>query len=61
MWVILPTDYGTFCWMFLLLAWPPLFLAGYTAMFLVNTAVMVPVLAKWWRELRAMDRTGARP
>lgn len=59
MWLILPTDYGVFCWMFLLLAWPALFLAGYTAMFVVNTLVMVPVMAKWWRELRAMDRTGA--
>lgn len=58
MWLILPTDYGVFCWMFLLLAWPPLFLAGYTAMFVVNTLVMVPVLAKWWRELRVMDRAG---
>jgi phosphatidylglycerophosphate synthase len=59
MWLILPTDYGVFCWMFVLLAWPPLFLAGYTAMFVVNTLVMVPVLAKWWRELRLMDRAEA--
>jgi phosphatidylglycerophosphate synthase len=57
MWLILPTDYGVFCWMFLLLAWPPLFVAGYTAMFAVNALVMVPVLAKWWRELRVMDST----
>lgn len=61
MWLILPTDYGVFCWMFLLLAWPPLFLAGYTAMFAANGLIMVPALVKWWRELRAMDRTGARP
>lgn len=59
-WLILPTDYGTFCWMFVLLAWPPLFVTGYTAMFAVNALVMVPVLGKWWRELRAMDRTEVR-
>lgn len=58
-WVLLPTDYGVFCWMFLLLAVPPLFVAGYTAMFAVNAAVMVPVLRKWWGELRTMDRAGA--
>lgn len=55
MWLILPTDYGVFCWMFLLLAWPSLFAAGYTAMFAVNALVLVPVLAKWWRELGSMD------
>lgn len=55
MWLILPTDYGLFCWMFVLLAWPGLFAAGYGAMLAVNAVVMVPVLAKWWRELRAMD------
>jgi phosphatidylglycerophosphate synthase len=56
MWVILPTDYGFLCWIFLLLAWPVLFLAGYTAMFAVNAAVLVLALGKWWRELRALDR-----
>jgi phosphatidylglycerophosphate synthase len=55
MWVILPTDYGVLCWIFLLLAWPVLFLAGYTAMFAVNAAVLVLALGKWWRELRALD------
>jgi len=56
MWVILPTDYGFLCWIFVLLAWPVLFLAGYTAMFAVNAAVLVLALRKWWRELRALDR-----
>jgi len=55
-WVILPTDYGTFCWMFVLLGWPAAFLAGYAAMFAVNAAVLPLVLRKWWRELRAIDR-----
>jgi phosphatidylglycerophosphate synthase len=53
--VLLPTDYGTFCWMFVLLGWPRLFLLAYTAMFVVNAVVLVPVLAKWWRELRVLD------
>jgi len=64
MWVLLPTDYGVFCWMFLLLALPPLLVAGYTAMFAVNALVLLVVLRRWWRELRALDgvphRVGAR-
>ena len=60
MWVILPTDYGVFCWVFLLMAWPAAFAAGYTALFALNALVLVPVLAKWWRELGDMDATGVR-
>jgi phosphatidylglycerophosphate synthase len=57
-WILLPTDYGTFCWMFVLLGWPLLFLVAYTAMFVINAAVLVPVLIKWSRELRSFDRKG---
>jgi phosphatidylglycerophosphate synthase len=53
--VLLPTDYGTFCWMFVLLGFPRLFLLAYSAMFVVNALVLVPVLTKWWRELRVLD------
>ena len=55
-WLILPTDYGFFCWMFVLLAWPAVFVLAYGLLLAFNAIVMVPVLAKWWRELRAMDR-----
>jgi phosphatidylglycerophosphate synthase len=58
-WLILPTDYGVFCWMFVLLAWPATFAVGYGLLLAVNALVMVPVLSKWWRELRAMDRKAA--
>ena len=54
-WLILPTDYGVFCWMFLLLGWPAAFVAVYAGMFLVNAAVLPLALRKWWRELRALD------
>lgn len=53
---ILPTDYGVFCWVFVLMGWPTLFFAGYTALFVVNAMVLVVVLRKWWRELNTMDR-----
>ena len=35
-WILLPTDYGVFCWIFVFWPGPLIFLAGYTAMFLVN-------------------------
>lgn len=55
-WILLPTDYGIFCWMFVLLGSPPLFLIGYTTMLAVNTLVLLVVLRRWARELRSMDR-----
>lgn len=54
-WLILPTDYGAFCWMFVVLGWPEVFFAVYVAMFAVNAAVLPLVLRKWWRELRSFD------
>jgi phosphatidylglycerophosphate synthase len=54
-WVLLPTDYGVFCWMFVLVGWPVGFLAGYTARFAVNTVVLMVVLRKWWAELQRLS------
>jgi hypothetical protein len=44
--------------MFILLGFPVLFLAAYSAMFVINAAVLIPVLVKWSRELRSLDRRG---
>jgi phosphatidylglycerophosphate synthase len=57
-WVILPTDYGVFCWMFVLLGWQTGFFAVYAAMFAVNAAILPLVVRKWWRELRSFDQAG---
>ncbi|HYI55262.1 MAG TPA: CDP-alcohol phosphatidyltransferase family protein [Microlunatus sp.] len=54
-WLLLPTDYGIFCWMFVLLGWPMFFLTAYSAMFVANAAVSIVVVQRWGRELRAMD------
>jgi phosphatidylglycerophosphate synthase len=54
-WLILPTDYGAFCWMFVLLGWPAGFFTAYALMFAINAAVLPLVLRKWWRELRSFD------
>ena len=58
MWLLLPTDYGVLCWIFVLLAWPTGFLTAYTALLAVNAAVLVLALRKWWHELRRLDGFG---
>lgn len=59
-WLILPTDYGVFCWMFVLLGAPAVFVAGYALMFAANAALLALACGKWWRELRAIDAEVAR-
>ena len=54
-WLILPIDYGVLCWVFVLLAWPTVFLGVYTALFVVSAAALTLALRKWWRELGALD------
>jgi phosphatidylglycerophosphate synthase len=54
-WLILPTDYGFLCWVFLLLAWPVIFFWAYTAMATLSAAMLALALRKWWHELRALD------
>jgi hypothetical protein len=48
---LLPADYGTLCLVFVLLGRPGLFLAAYTALFAINTLILLAFLAKWYREL----------
>lgn len=54
-WLILPTDYGAFCWMFVLLGSTTAFVAGYGLMLAANGALMSLAGLKWWRELRRLD------
>lgn len=53
-WLILPSDYGVFCWVFVLLGWPVLFLSAYTLLFALNAVLLALALRKWWRELNAL-------
>lgn len=55
-WLILPTDYGFLCWIFVLLALPQVFLVVYVILFLLAAALLVLALHKWWGELGAIDR-----
>jgi phosphatidylglycerophosphate synthase len=52
-WLILPTDYGFLCWMFVLFAWPATFAWAYSLLFVAAAAMLALALRKWWRELGA--------
>ncbi|MDP3894946.1 CDP-alcohol phosphatidyltransferase family protein [Nocardioides sp.] len=54
-WLVLPNDYGIFCWVFVLLAWPQAFFVGYAALFAANAAFLLLACTKWWRELSSLD------
>lgn len=53
--LLLPTDYGILCGVFLLLGAPLVFLAAYTLMAVANTAHLVLALAKWFGDMRSLD------
>lgn len=56
-WLLLPHDYGTLCWVFVLLGWGTGFLAFYTAMLLAEVVLVAGALTRWWRELRRIDQS----
>jgi phosphatidylglycerophosphate synthase len=52
--VVIPTDYGLLCLVFLLLGWHATFLAAYTVLFLGN-AVFAARWGKWFRDISQLD------
>ncbi|WP_233563655.1 CDP-alcohol phosphatidyltransferase family protein [Cryobacterium tepidiphilum] len=50
--VLIPTDTGTFCWMFLLWGFPPAFVAAYTIMFLLNAVHSAVSMRRKYQKLR---------
>jgi phosphatidylglycerophosphate synthase len=60
--VATPSDYGLLCLAFALYGWPLGFLAAYTALCAANGVLLIAVLGRWHRQLRAADagtRVGA--
>lgn len=49
--LLLAGDYGVFCLVFLLLGSPSAFVVAYSLLAAVNLALLVVLLAKWFREL----------
>ena len=54
--LLLPTDFGLLCLVFVLWGWSAGFLAVYAALALANAAFQVLAAAKWFREIREVDR-----
>ncbi|MGW6175020.1 CDP-alcohol phosphatidyltransferase family protein [Arthrobacter sp. NPDC055138] len=57
---LLPTDYGIFCFVFLFVGAPALFMVLYTLFFAANLAYLMLACVKWFRELGRLD-PAARP
>ncbi|TXK17728.1 CDP-alcohol phosphatidyltransferase family protein [Homoserinibacter sp. GY 40078] len=58
--VALPADYGILCIAFFLFGVTPAFLVAYTLLFIGHTVVLLGALARWWRQLRALDAEASR-
>ena len=49
--LVVPTDYGVLCLVFLLLAAPTVFFVAYTAIVACTTVFLVAAAARWFREI----------
>lgn len=54
--LLLPTDYGVLCLVFVLWGAPAVFLVAYGILFVLNAGFLALAAAKWFREMRAIDR-----
>lgn len=50
--ILLPTDFGLICWVFLLWGWSAVFLPAYGLLLLANAAFLAVAAGKWFREMR---------
>lgn len=55
----LPTDYGVLCLAFVLLGAPLVFFGVYAFLAVGTTGYLVLILRKWFRDVAALDSTGA--
>lgn len=53
--LVLPTDYGVLCLVFLLFGWP-WFLTGYGLLLAANALYLLAALVKWYRAMVALGR-----
>ena len=57
--LLIPTDYGIVCLVFLTLGAPPVFFVLYTLLLIANAGHFALALVKWFRDMRALDAAGA--
>lgn len=53
--LVLPTDYGVLCLIFLLLGWPIVFYSAYGVLFVGSAGYLLLACVKWFRDMRALD------
>lgn len=53
--LVIPTDYGLLCLVFLLLAAPKVFFAGYALLFAGHLLFLLAAGVKWFREVAGLD------
>jgi phosphatidylglycerophosphate synthase len=54
--LVVPTDYGLLCWVFLLSGAPALFFGAYSLLFAGTAAYLLLACAKWFREIGRLPR-----
>lgn len=54
--LLVPTDFGLVCLVFVLWGWPVAFLVAYGLLAVAAAAFLLLASIKWFREMRAMDR-----
>lgn len=52
--LLLPTDFGLLCLVFVMWGAPPVFLVAYSALFVLNTLFLGAASVKWFREMRSV-------
>jgi phosphatidylglycerophosphate synthase len=55
--LVLPTDYGVLCLLFLLFGVPSLFFPAYALLFVGNGVLLAAAVSRWVRQLRQIDLT----
>ncbi len=53
--ILLPTDFGLLCLVFVLWGYPPAFLAIYTLLMIANGVFLAAAAVKWHREIRGLE------
>lgn len=54
--LILPTDYGILCLVFLLLGWPMLFTIAYGLFFIANLGALAFALPRWFAQMKQLGK-----
>ncbi len=58
--LVMPTDYGLLCLVFLLLGATPVFFGVYAALFVATAGFLALALMKWFRDMAALDQQVTR-